>query len=321
MLELNRRSLILGLGTATIGGTLAGAALARPRQKFFERIGKPLGLQIYTLGPEAGKDIDATFAAVARIGYREIELPNLMGKQPAEVSAAAARAGLAIRSIHVPLVRTGGQGGLNFGSAPAEIADTLGALGASWAVAPILLLPANFRPAAGENFGQAIARSASAAGENLWKESADLLNRKAEALRPLGIKVGYHNHNIEFAPAGNSTGWDILFRETQPGLVHFEVDLGWVAAAGLDPVRFLDRARGRVKLLHVKDMAAGTVPNFRIEMKPAEVGSGILPWQRILPAAQRAGVEHYLVEQEPPFTIPRIESAGRSHDYLAQVRA
>ena len=325
MANPSRRSILLGLGAMAAGSAAPKMAFSRARPLFFKRIGKPIGLQLYMLGNDIGRDLDATFAAVAQIGYREVELPNLMGKPAAEIAAAAARAGIAIRSLHVPLVRgasaAGAGGGVTFGSSAQQLADTLGALGARWAVAPILLIPANFRPAAGETFGRTLARSAAEAGADLWKESAALLNDKGQALRPFGINVGYHNHNIEFAPIGKTTGWDILWRETQPGLVHFELDLGWIATAGLDPARFLDHTRGRVKLLHVKDVAADNPHNFTIDMKPAEVGSGVLDWARIMAAAKRAGIEHYLVEQEPPFAIPRIEAAAKSFEFLSRLRA
>lgn len=280
----------------------------------------PIGLQIYTLGPEAGRDLDATFAQVAQIGYREIEMPGLLGRKPAEVAAAAGRAGLKISSVHLPLMPMGAADEVSLASEPARVADELGTLGASWAVAPILILPADFRPRAGESFQVSISRSIAAAGADIWKRTAQALNEKASALNQLGIKVGYHNHNLEFAPVDKGTGWDILWRETDPALVNFEVDIGWVAAAGLDPLRFLERAGARVKLLHVKDIAAGTQTNNAIDMHPAEVGSGILPWSKILPAAYRAGVRHFFVEQEPPFTIPRIEAAARSYAFLSKLR-
>ncbi|MCB2074385.1 MAG: sugar phosphate isomerase/epimerase [Novosphingobium sp.] len=307
---------------------LAGCATPlRPQKTFFDRIGLPIGLQLYTLGPDAGRDLDATFGKVAQIGYREIELPNLLGHKPAELGAAARRAGLTISSLHLPIVPGGstpgmpGMPGLTSASDPAEIADALGAMGASWAVAPLLLVPTDFRPNPGEGFGDAIGRSVAAAGEDLWKKTAEVLNRTASALRPLGVGMGYHNHNLEFAPIGKTTGWDILWGETEPGLVSFEVDIGWVATAGRDPVEFLERASGRVKLLHVKDVAADNPKSYRISMSPAEVGAGVLPWDRILPTAYSAGVRHFLVEQEPPFVIPRIEAAARSFSFLSQFKA
>lgn len=110
-------------------------------------------------------------------------------------------------------------------------------------------------------------------------------------------------------------------RETDPRLVEFEVDTGWVATAGLDPVSFLHGLRGRATQLHVKDGAVGNTTNFVLEMKPAEVGSGTLDWARILPAARTAGVRHFYVEQEPPFTMPRIEATRKSYAFLSALRA
>ena len=321
MQEIKRRSFLVALGGVAVT-SLAGCATTpvSSQKTFFGQIGRPIGLQIYTLGPEAGRDIDATFAQVAQIGYREIELPGLFGKKPAELAAAAARAGLTISSLHLPLVATAGPG-LSLGSDAGQIAEALGALNARWAVAPLLLLPQGLRPQSGEGMEAAISRSVAAAGEDIWKKTAELLNTKGSELKPLGFKVGYHNHNLEFAPIGKTRGWDILWGETQPDLVGFEVDLGWIATAGLDPVEFLKSVRGRVRLLHVKDVAAGNTVNFGIKMKPAEVGSGTLDWARILPEAHRAGVEHYFVEQEPPFTIPRIEAAAKSFAFLSQLPA
>jgi len=321
MTELSRRALIGTLSAAGIAAITGCKTMDQSQRSFFERVGLPIGLQVYTLGPDAGNDIDATFAAIAAIGYREVELPDLMRHTPAQVRAAADRAGVKISSLHVPMQAMGGPGALSFsGEAPA-IADAIGALGAQWAVAPICLLPSDFRPRPGESFGQSIGRAVAAAGPDLWKRTAGLLNDKARALKPNGVKVGYHNHNLEFAPLGNERGWDILLREADPALVSFEVDIGWVAASGQDPVAFLDKAAGRVRLLHVKDVAAGNTPGFAITMAPAEVGFGTLDWARILPAAHKAGVRHFLVEQEPPFTIPRIDAARKSYTYLAQLRA
>lgn len=321
MNALDRRSLLTAVGCASMVAVASGPVYAAGRKPFFARANLPVGLQIYTLGPDAGRDLDATFTSVASIGYREIELPNLLGHQPVEVAAAAARAGLKIGSLHLPLVTTGGGQGLTMGSEPSRIVDTLGALGVRWAVAPILLLPTGFRPQQGESFGDALGRSVAAAGEDIWKSSAEQLNKTASALKPSGIGVGYHNHNFEFAPIGKTTGWDILWHETDPKLVSFEVDIGWVATAGLDPVRFLEKHRGRLRLMHVKDVAKGNPVGFNISMTPAEVGSGVLDWARILPAAHRAGIRHFYVEQEPPFIIPRIEAAHRSYTFLSQLKA
>ncbi len=320
MPTLARRSLLAG-GLAAMTLALSPVEAARPRRGFFQRTGKPIGLQLYTLGDELGPNLNAMFARLASAGYRDLELPSLLGKTPQELRAAADQYGMAFSSIHLPLPGLAQPGALALSSAPQQIADALGVLGIHQAIAPIMALPADFRPQPGEDFKTSISRSVLAGGEDIWKRTAGQLNQHAAALRPFGITVGYHNHNMEFAPVGNTTGWDILAHEADPALVKFELDLGWVAAAGLDPAAFIARHAGRVQWLHVKDLKASTHTNYALGMDPCEVGSGKQDWGRILRAAERAGVQHYYVEQEPPFAIPRIEAAERSYRFLDRVRA
>ncbi|HEX7856833.1 MAG TPA: sugar phosphate isomerase/epimerase [Sphingobium sp.] len=320
MIHAHRRTFLKG-GIATIMALSTQAASARSTHGFFARIGLPIGLQLYTLGDEAGKDLAATFATVAGIGYRDIEMPSLFGHSPADVRSAADKAGLAISSMHLAASMSGAPLGLSLSSSPTEIADALGTLGAKRAVMPIALFPENFQPKMGANIQAAIVETFSAAGADIWKRTADLLNERAAALKPVGINVGYHNHNLEFAPIGDTTGWDILAAECDPALVSFEVDVGWIATAGRDPAAFLTKYKGRVSQIHVKDVAAANPVNFALSMQPAEVGSGTLDWARILPAAHAAGVRHFYVEQDSPFALPRIESIRRSFAFLSGLRA
>ena len=332
MSAVGRRSVLAGIvaagAAAMAGGTAAEAAR---RKTFFQRVGLPIGLQTYTLGNESTKDVDATFAQIAAIGYREVELFNLYNRKPEEVRAAADRAGLQISSIHLPPAMGPGGSGFSFASPPAQIAETLAALGARRCALPIAPFPPNFRPQKGETMQATIGRSFVEAGADHWHRVAAQLNEKAAALKPLGAALGYHNHNFEFAPiadkagsqttGGQTTGWDILVKETDPALVHFEVDVGWIVTVGRDPVQFFRQHRGRVAQMHVKDVAAGNTVNFALQMKPAEVGFGTLDWKRILPAAYDAGVRHFYVEQEPPFAIPRIEAARKGYGFLSTLRA
>jgi sugar phosphate isomerase/epimerase len=136
-------------------------------------------------------------------------------------------------------------------------------------------------------------------------------------LKSEGLRVAYHNHNVELSPGPEGkSGLEILLQNTDRDLVSFEMDAGWVAAAGLDPVEVLRRHPGRFELMHVKDIKATTKPNFALQQDPAEVGSGSMNWPRILPAAYAAGVRRFFVEQEPPFTRERLESIGISFSYL-----
>lgn len=322
--HFNRRTFLLGMAATAMTATSGRSLLAGTAPLFFEAASRPLGLQLYTLGDEPNKDLGAVLAQVAAIGYREVELPGLYGQTPAAIKAAADRAGLTIGSIHLGATRFGSADELNFFSEPQRIVDDLNTLGVSQAIMPMAPIPASFKPGGSGNFMLALAESFAAAGADIWKSTAEMLNEKAALLKPSGIAVGYHNHNLEFAPIGdtadNTTGWDILANAVEPGLVQFEVDTGWLGAAGIDPADFLQQYSGRVRWLHVKDLLATTKLNFTLSMEPTEIGAGKLDWKRILPAAAAAGVQHFYVEQEPPFAIPRMESITRSYQYLSQLR-
>jgi sugar phosphate isomerase/epimerase len=326
MIESNNRRLFLG-GLAASGvlamqtGSMLSAKGAGKAKGFFDRIRRPVGLQLYTLGDEPAKDLDGVLAKVAAIGYRDLELPQLYGKTPAAIRAAGDKAKVSFSCIHLAAMPNIPETMLSMRSPTQRIVDDLGALGIKDAVLPIMLLPADFKPATGETFQVAITRALSAAGADTWKRTAELLNEKATALKPHGIRVGYHNHNLEFASVDGKTGWDVLAAETDKSLVKFEIDVGWIAAAGLDPVAFLNDHKGRVRWLHVKDVQASTKTNFALTMDPTEVGSGKQDWSRILPAAYKAGVEHFYLEQEAPFTMARMESAAKGYAYLAELRA
>jgi sugar phosphate isomerase/epimerase len=315
-----RRAILAGLVAAGGVSVLETGGMAMGPKSFFKRVKLPIGLQIYSLGDEPSKDLTGTFAKVAAIGYRDIELPNLLGKTAAELKVAADKAGLKFSSLHLPIAPLFGGSGMSLSDPATQVADAANALGIKNIVVPIQLIPAGFAPKEGETFQGAIARAMAEAGADIWHRTAAALNEKATALKPHGIKLGYHNHNIEFAPVGTTTGWEILMREIEPKLVSLELDIGWIAAAGLDPVAFLNKHKGRVRQLHVKDVKASTKSNFALSMDPTQIGDGKLDWAKILPAAYKAGVRNFYVEQEPPFAMARIDAVKRSFDYLAKLQ-
>jgi sugar phosphate isomerase/epimerase len=88
--------------------------------------------------------------------------------------------------------------------------------------------------------------------------------------------------------------WDTLLRETNPELVHLELDLYWVRYGGVDPVSALCELGDRVSLVHLKDMA----PDEQRSDLP--VGEGTMLWPELLRAADDAGAEWYVAEQDHP---------------------
>ena len=106
---------------------------------------------------------------------------------------------------------------------------------------------------------------------------------------------------------------------TDPKLVHFEMDVGWVAAGGADPIKILEHRKGRFRMMHVKDLMATTKTNYAMQQDPAEVGNGMLPWRKILDVAYATGVRKFFVEQEPPFKGDPLDSIAISAKYLSTI--
>jgi sugar phosphate isomerase/epimerase len=324
-MDFSRRSLIAAgaAGLANLGAARAGLAASQP---FFARTGLPIGLQLYTLADQAKADLEGTLNAVAAIGYKSIELAGYAGRTPAQLREAMDAVGLSTPSAHVQVQAQGGESSLD--GDLSRLADEAHVLGVRMIVMPIFYTPERFdlKPRAGEAFGQVLGRIGGAMTADDWKFNADFLNAKGAVLKTSGLKLAYHNHNAEFSPLaggkpGARNGYEILLANTDPAVVGFEMDAGWVAAAGQDPFALLKDHPGRFTAMHVKDIKATTKPNFVFEQDPTEVGSGKIDWPRLLPAAHAAGVRDFFVEQEPPFAHSRLESVGISFDYLSKLRA
>jgi sugar phosphate isomerase/epimerase len=311
---LSRRD-ALRIGTATLATLPVLDALAAG-SGFFAKNNLPIGLQLYTVGDLARKDLDGTLARIADIGYQTIELAGLHGHTVAELRAAADRVALKFVSIHVSADVRPGELSLS-GDIPA-LAASAHQLGVTDVVMPMFSTPTHVGPpATGEGFLAYLSRTVPLFTADDWKRTAAQLNGYGKALRKEGLKFGYHNHNPEFAPLpGGRNGFEILMKETDSRLVSFELDIGWAAAAGQDPIQIMSEHKGRITQLHVKDIQASTKTNFTLQQDPTEVGSGTLDWASLLSTARTTKISRYFVEQEPPFPGDRFDSIARSLRYL-----
>jgi sugar phosphate isomerase/epimerase len=300
---------------AAAAGLSAGPGASAADRPFFKRTALQVGLQLYTLGDGLKADLDGQLGQVAKIGYRTVEMAGYLGRSPQELKAALDRAGLTCPSAHVQ-GRAGGPDP-SFADLDRVIADAH-VIGFRHVVMPMFAIPehVDMTPKPGEDRRALLGRLAAQVTADDWKAAADFLNKKGAVLKAAGLTAGYHNHNVEFAPLGGTTGLEILLKGTDPALVQFEMDAGWVVAAGQDPFALLKAHPGRFTQMHVKDVKATTKPNFAFQQDPTEVGSGIIDWKRLLGAAYAGGVRGFFVEQEPPFTKPRLESVKVSFDYL-----
>ena len=317
-MKLSRRTL-LKTATALCCYGAIGAGASTAKRPFFERTGLPIGLQLYTLGDLLEKDFHGALQSVAAIGYRTVELAGFAGRTPQAFRATLDEVGLKCTSVHIAPLAERGERSLS--SDLERLAADIHALAADYVVMPGFLPHDEVPPARleGETQETYTERILSRMTEDDWKRNADFLNEKGRRLQKLGLRLAYHNHNFEFRPVGETNGLEILLRESDPALVHFEMDAGWVAAAGHDPVKWLTKYPGRFRLMHLKDIKASTRPNFSGKQDSAEVGSGTIDWKRLLSTAYASGVRNFYVEQEPPFEISPIRSITKSYTYLSEL--
>jgi sugar phosphate isomerase/epimerase len=134
-------------------------------------------------------------------------------------------------------------------------------------------------------------------GEEGFHHFAKEANLVGEKLAKAGLTFSYHNHSFEFVRFGKKTGLDILFEESDPRYLQFELDTYWIQHGGADPDDWCRKVKNRMPVVHLKDMTV-TADGWNVQQLMAEVGEGNLNWPAILSACKEANVRWYAVEQD-----------------------
>jgi sugar phosphate isomerase/epimerase len=138
-----------------------------------------------------------------------------------------------------------------------------------------------------------------------WREVANTLNTAAENLEPHGLKVGYHNHQLEFTVTDGLRPIEILANNTKPSVM-LQLDVGTCIEAGADPVAWIKANPGRIRSMHCKDWSPEAAKKYSVLF-----GEGVADWKALFHAAENGGgIEYYLVEQEGS-RYPELETAQK----------
>jgi sugar phosphate isomerase/epimerase len=269
-------------------------------------LGKPIGLQLYTVRDEANKDLVGTLKKLAAIGYREVETAGFYGKSGKELRKLLADNGMTAPSAHSSM----GEIQENM----QKLVDGAAEVGAKYLVCAFPGLPAGVSLASGDAIASAITL-------DHWKWNAEQLNKLGELAKKAGLLAGYHNHNMEFRSYNGVVAFDELLKSTDPSLVTIELDLAWVVTAGADPVAYLKKYADRISMLHVKDVRKDAVTTAtELKSQTVEVGRGKIDWKRIFAACDPQHLKHYFVEQEN-FTGSTLDAVRASYEYLSTLKA
>lgn len=286
---------------------LSGAVTASfARRAFSAPSTFPVGIQLYTVGADLQNDPANTLKKLAEIGYSEVETAGTGKLSAAQLRGLIDQAGLRAPSAH-----------LMFGMADTEkLLEDAKTLGARYAVSSILA------PRAPEGGMQGVLKLLNSLSIDDFKIIAAKANEIGQSAKAAGLQYAYHNHNFEFRDLGGGRrGYDILLSETDPALVKFEADCGWMRVAGANPVEYLDKHAGRFAMLHIKDFRGIEKPVTTLMApdapKPTELGRGSIDIKSVVRAGRRNGIEHMFVEQEPPFVeMSALQAAQVDYEAL-----
>jgi sugar phosphate isomerase/epimerase len=283
-------------------GAAALASIWLPRRALANPLGRPVGIQLYTVNLPMKEDPAGTLRTLREIGFGEVETAGFGSLSAGQFRRLwTRRPRPSQRPLDIQLTD-------NLGAAFADAH----ALGAQFAASGSL-----YSLAGGSKPAPAGSRPAMSPDEA--KRTAEIANRIGAAAKRAGLQYVYHNHDAEFADQGGGViGYDLLLRETDPDLVKFEIDCGWMIFAGRNPIDYFKKFPHRFPMIHVKDFLAahdtGAAAGDAAEMLGAELGRGQIDYKPIF-AAAKAGLRHYFAEQEGPSRMNQ-QAARVDYDYL-----
>ncbi len=259
-----------------------------------------LGLQLWTVRNQLAEDAAATIQAVAKAGYKQVELMNVM--ESSDIVKMAADNGMNVRSAFMNWESIANPDNV---AAPAvdEIIAKAKEMGLEYLVFGYIGRP--FRDTADK-----------------MKAIAENANLAAEKVSKAGMQLSYHNHSFEFEPlSGGITGFEILMKRFDEKLVNFELDVFWAAIGGWDPLDTMRSLGKRLGQIHLKDLKKGTptiydegkVPNEAFQ----EVGDGIIKMEEVIKVAAEYGVQQFHVEQDQ--SPDPLASIKQSFDYTRKI--
>ena len=286
----------------TSAALLPAMAMAGSRAWALERV--PLGVQLFTVRKQAQQDLPHVLEQIRRIGYQQVEaFAGLYTFSADALRHMIVDAGLQVPSGHFNYQDFGTR--FNYASE----------LGLEWMVCPVI-------PSTMWNSFEG------------FRTAAKQFNEWARQAKDMGIRFAFHNHDYEFRPLPPSeqrvaagpgitatTGYDVLMQETDPELVFFELDCYWAAQAGHDPLTLMRLLGKRLKMVHLKDRAAGAVVSYDMGPSSAHfvpIGQGTLDWRAIMAEAERLNVEYYFMEQDQT-KGPPIQALRESYRYMESI--
>lgn len=269
-----------------------------------------VGIQLYSVRDDLAKDFEGTLRKIKEMGYDYVEFAGFFDKSASEIKSILNEIGLIPISVH--------QGNQLFVEKGTEIIDYLKEIGVKYCAIPWYAKD-------------------KLKGTDKWENTKKEFKEYSDALKSAGIKLLYHNHDFEFEKADGKYKIDAIYDEIGLDTIEPEFDTCWVKYAGEDPCGYIEKYSGHVEVLHLKDFVckkyggavyalidengkdqdAGESEDNGFKFVP--VGSGVQDFKSILEAAEKAGTEYIIVEQDSSVDRPALEAVKMSREFLTEL--
>lgn len=239
----------------------------------------PIAIQLFSIREDCARDLPGTLKAVANMGYDGVEFAGYHGRSANELRKMLDDLQLKAAGTHLWIETL-------LGDEFSKTVEFNRILGNKFLI--VAAFPEEWRKSKAS-----------------WLESARLMNEIAGKLRPEGMRVGYHNHAIEFQQLEGEMPWDTFFGATVRDVV-MQLDTGNAIGGGLTPDGILAVIRkypGRANTIHLRE--------FSSTNDKAIIGEGDIKWKELFSLCQTiGGTEWYVVEQGSK-ELPPLECARR----------
>ena len=169
-----------------------------------------------------------------------------------------------------------------------------------------------------------------------WSETVREIHRIGMVCRDQGMQLLYHSHGYDLTrKAGNVPVLDRILEDTDPELLKFQPDLGWISLGGGDPAAYLDRWADRCPVIHLKDYYAdgsilldspfvlgekrGGEAFHHFEFRPS--GYGVMNYAALMPRILRCRPEWITTDHDMSYERDTFTDMAMSLRYVKELAA
>lgn len=242
------------------------------------------GLQLYSLRDDLPKDPQGVLKQVASFGYKQIE--GFEGAQGIYWGMKNTEFKSFLDGLGMQMVSSH----CNYKEDLERKADEAAAIGVKYLMCPYLGPQKTL---------------------DAFKRAAEDFNKSGEICKKRGLRFAYHNHDYSFKQVEGQFPQDVMMQNTDKSLVDFELDMYWVVAAGQNPIEWFKKYPDRFRLGHVKDKKGN---------ETTTLGTGTIDYPAILKAAEKYGMQYFIVEQEEYDGTTPLAAAKDDAEYMKKLK-